>query len=105
MNRKSPRTDVSEFRPSPETAPILLATVLAMDDAEFRRRFRGTPLFHAKRKRLIRNALIAVANQGLRELKPLVDSLSADAEELIRQTAKWTSERLDEIHSNEVHRL
>jgi len=102
-NRKAPRTNIAEFRPAPDLDPIPLATILDMDDAEFRRRFRGTPLFRAKRRRLVRNALIAVVNQGLLELKPSVESLAEDDDDLIRQTAQWAIDRLSGDQSNELH--
>ena len=71
--------------------------------AEFRRRFRGTPLFRAKRRRLVRNALIAVVNQRLLELKPAVESLAEDADDLVRQTARWALDQLSGDDSNELH--
>jgi epoxyqueuosine reductase len=102
-NRKAPTTNIAEFRPTPDLDPLPLATILAMDDAEFRRQFRGTPLFRAKRRRLVRNALIAVVNQRLSELKPAVESLAEDADELVRQTARWALDRLNGALSNELH--
>jgi epoxyqueuosine reductase len=93
-NRKSPQTTVVEFLPAPDLDPMPLATTLVMDDAAFRRRFRGTPLFRAKRPRLIRNALIVAVNRNCTHLRPLIESLCQDENDLVRTTAQWAHDRL-----------
>lgn len=93
-NRKPPSANVPEFRPAPGMNPVSLEEALTITDAEFRQRFRGTPLFRIKRHRFVRNALIATVNQKCRELLPAVRRLAEDENELIRTTAQWALRRL-----------
>jgi epoxyqueuosine reductase len=93
-NRKPPTANVPEFRPTPGMNPVSLESALTITDAEFRQRFRGTPLFRIKRHRFVRNALIAAVNQKCRELLPAVRRLADDENQLIRTTAHWALERL-----------
>jgi epoxyqueuosine reductase len=62
-NRRAPVTTETAFWPQDDANPIDLAGLLAMDDGEFRRRFRGTPLARARRGGLLRNAAIVLGNQ------------------------------------------
>ena len=49
---------------------ISLSDLLALDDAGFRARFRGTPVLRAKRRGLVRNACVAAGNAGDPALVP-----------------------------------
>jgi epoxyqueuosine reductase len=71
-----------------------LAELLALDDAAFRARFRGTPLLRAKRRGLVRNACVAAGNSGDVSLIPALTPLLADAEPLVREHAAWALARL-----------
>ncbi len=51
-----------------------LAELLALDDAAFRARFRGTPIKRTGRDRFLRNVLIAAGNSGDAALVPLVEA-------------------------------
>jgi len=93
-NSKSPATDIADFRPPADVNPLSLETILAMDDASFRARFRGTPLFRAKRRRLVRNALIAAVNGRCFHLKGRIEALCNDPEALVSQTARWALQQL-----------
>ena len=104
-NRKAPKSAVPEFRPAPGMNAVALASVLAVSDAEFRERFRGTPLFRAKRHRLVRNAIIAAVNQQCHNLRPAVARLLNDENGLIRSTAHWAMGHLGASGSNELQRL
>ena len=88
-NRKTPTSDVEEFRPAPDLDPMPLSAMLSMTDADFRARFRGTPLFRAKRYRLVRNAIIVAVNQRHRELLPQIERLANDANDVVRETVRW----------------
>ena len=73
------------------TAPGLIA----LDEAEFGRRFRHTPMMRSKRRGLIRNALIVLGNVGdARALRRIRDRLT-DEEPLIREAAEWASTRIE----------
>jgi epoxyqueuosine reductase len=71
-----------------------LAELLALDDANFRRRFAGTPVKRTGRDRVLRNALIAAGNSGDTSLIPAVENLLEDASPLVRAMAVWALQRL-----------
>ncbi|HVJ82097.1 MAG TPA: tRNA epoxyqueuosine(34) reductase QueG [Planctomycetia bacterium] len=63
-NRKAERVARTEFEPAAGRNPVKLDELLAMDEDEFRRTFRGTPLFRTKRERVQENARIVAENQA-----------------------------------------
>lgn len=71
-----------------------LAELLPLDDADFRARFRGTPVKRTGRDRLIRNCLIAAGNARDPALLPHVAVLLNDASPLVRAMAVWAFRRL-----------
>jgi epoxyqueuosine reductase len=73
---------------------ISLLELLALDDAGFRVRFRGTPVERAKRRGLVRNACVAAGNAGDLALVPALVGLLADDEPLIRGHAAWALGRI-----------
>ncbi len=85
------RTGSRDFQ-SPGFWP--LSELLALDEATFRARFRGTPVLRAKRRGLVRNACVAAGNSGDPALVPALIALLADPEPLIRGHAAWALGRL-----------
>jgi len=78
-----------ELRPS-------LPELLAMDEAHFRARFRGTAVLRARRAGLARNACIALGNSGNPEAVPcLARALAEDPAALVRGHAAWALGRFD----------
>ena len=71
-----------------------LAELLALDDATFRARFRGTPIKRTGRDRFLRNVLIAAGNSGDAALVPLVEARLHDDSPLVRAMAVWALARL-----------
>ncbi len=61
-NRATPATAEPAFQPSPGMNPVELAELLALDEAEFRHRFRHTPLWRAKFEGIRRNAAVMLEN-------------------------------------------
>ncbi|BAQ15993.1 tRNA epoxyqueuosine(34) reductase QueG [Methyloceanibacter caenitepidi] len=84
----------------PETDDPPLAEILALDDAAFRERFRGTPIKRTGRDRFVRNALIAAGNAADTSLVPHVEALIDDASPLVRAMAAWALQRLDPARSD-----
>ncbi|HEU5193569.1 MAG TPA: tRNA epoxyqueuosine(34) reductase QueG [Methylomirabilota bacterium] len=92
-NRKAPLAREPELAPS---APLeSLETLLGLDDAAFRARFRGTALFRAKRAGLARNAALVLGNRGERAAAPALRRALQDPDEGVRKAAAWALERLD----------
>jgi len=71
-----------------------LADLLALDDAAFRARFRGTPIKRTGRDRFVRNTLIAAGNSQDTSLVPHVEALLGDGSPLVRAMAVWALSRL-----------
>jgi len=87
-NRHAPGSTVPEFQPR-EGAALGLADLLALDEAGFRAHFRGTPLFRAKRRGLLRTAVILLGNRpDAASTEALVAALG-DGDEVVREAAAW----------------
>jgi epoxyqueuosine reductase len=72
-----------------------LVECLELTDAEFDDRFRGTAIRRAGRKRLARNAAIALGNAGDRGAAPaLRRAARKDPDEVVRESAAWALSRL-----------
>lgn len=85
------RLKAREASDSPE-----LKSLLDLDDAAFRDRYRGTPIKRTGRDRMVRNALIAAGNSGDAALLPKIQSLLSDGSPLVRAMAVWACGRLME---------
>jgi epoxyqueuosine reductase len=83
-----PSTD-DPFSPLPGSNPVDLIELLNLDDAQFRARFRDTPLWRPRRIGVLRSAAIALGNHpceaGLAALARALD----DAEPQLRCAAAW----------------
>lgn len=79
-----------ELRPPDEEAMApRLPDLLALDDAGFRARFRGTPLLRTKRRGMLRNAAVALGNHRDPRGTPALVAALGDAEPLVRGHAAW----------------
>jgi epoxyqueuosine reductase len=61
-NHGTPTTAEPAFQPKPGMNPVNLSEFSNMDEAEFRRRFRHTPLWRAKHTGILRNAAVVAKN-------------------------------------------
>jgi epoxyqueuosine reductase len=71
-----------------------LSELLQLDDANFRKKFSGSPVKRIGRERFIRNVLIAAGNSGDKNLLPIVSALQQDVSPVIQNTAAWAIEEL-----------
>ncbi|MFL6273827.1 MAG: tRNA epoxyqueuosine(34) reductase QueG [Blastocatellia bacterium] len=97
FNRFASETEWREFHPEAGVGPRLdLVEVLSIaTDAEFRARFKGTPLLRPKRRGLLRNAAVVAANVGCTAaVRALDERVTCDAEPLIRAHGLWALARL-----------
>ncbi|MDF0601159.1 tRNA epoxyqueuosine(34) reductase QueG [Psychromarinibacter sp. C21-152] len=74
-----------------------LAELAALDDAGFRARFSGSPIKRIGRDRFVRNVLYAIGNSGLPRLRPVAQDLCEDADETVRDAARWAVSRLPDL--------
>lgn len=88
-NRRAARSDEQAFAPAAGGNPASLAELLALNDDEFRRRFRRTPLWRAKRRGLLRNAAIVAGNQRDPALAEALARGQQDADPLVREACAW----------------
>jgi epoxyqueuosine reductase len=82
------------FHPRAELAAPELGDILALDDAEFRQVFAGSPIKRTGRDRMVRNAAIAAGNSGEPALAVRCRELLSDASPLVRGAAVWALSRL-----------
>ncbi|HEY3226484.1 MAG TPA: tRNA epoxyqueuosine(34) reductase QueG [Planctomycetota bacterium] len=94
-NRFAQVTRDPAFEPRPDLSAPRLVEFLGMTDAEFRRRFKGSPILRAKRGGFLRNVCIALGNSGdLSVIPDLVEKGLGDSDPLVRMHAAWALGRL-----------
>jgi epoxyqueuosine reductase len=78
-----------------------LEWIASLDEEEYRRVFRRSPVKRAKYRGLIRNACVALGNSGAglepqarERIVKLLDRLAASPDELIAEHARWALDRL-----------
>ncbi|MGH1425877.1 MAG: tRNA epoxyqueuosine(34) reductase QueG [Pseudooceanicola sp.] len=71
-----------------------LADLVALDDAGFRERFRGSPIKRIGRDRFVRNVLYAIGNSGDGGLKHTAQALVDDPDAAVADAARWAVARL-----------
>ena len=93
-NRKRKHFGPAAFQARSGLVAPDLDALAALDDEEFRRRFRGSPVKRAKRRGLLRNVAVAMANSGDRRHLPALARLAEDEDPLVREHAEWARRRL-----------
>jgi epoxyqueuosine reductase len=71
-----------------------LIALMGMDQAEFSRRFKGSPVKRTKRRGLLRNVAVALGNWGSPEAVPVLAAALGDEEPLVRGHAAWALGRI-----------
>ena len=71
-----------------------LAELVALNDAEFRAKFSGSPIKRIGRGRFIRNVLYAIGNSAKPELIEAAQAHANDPDPTIADAAQWAIERL-----------
>jgi epoxyqueuosine reductase len=77
-----------------ELAAPALGDLLALDDAGFREVFSGSPIKRIGRGRMVRNAAIAAGNSGDARMIDVLRGLTADADAVVAEAARWAIDRL-----------
>lgn len=72
-----------------------LETLSHLDEESFREAYSGSPVKRIKRRRFLRNVLIAIGNSGNISFTPSVIRLLGDEEPLVRGAAVWALAQLD----------
>ena len=87
-NRHAPGSAEPTFQPR-SGAALPLAELLALDEAGFRSRFRGTPLWRAKRRGLVRSAALVLGNRPDPASADALIAALADGDVVVRGAAAW----------------
>ncbi|MDX8387191.1 MAG: tRNA epoxyqueuosine(34) reductase QueG [Ghiorsea sp.] len=88
-NKKIEAPKVDFLKPREDTFLPDLASLLRLDDEDFRIRFRKSPVKRTGRAGLLRNVCIAMGNSGHQAFTPLLTTALSDQEPLIRGHAVW----------------
>ena len=94
-NNHAPTTDEPAYQPAAGANPVDLAGLFDLDDEAFRRRFRHTPLWRAKRRGVLRNAAIVLGNQRAQAAVPALTRGLNDAEPIVREAGPWAVGQMD----------
>ena len=70
--------------------------LLALDQAGFKARFRGAPMFRTKRRGVLRNVCVALGNIGDRASLPALSRAAEDPEPLIAEHALWAIQQINQ---------
>jgi epoxyqueuosine reductase len=93
-NRRSPAPSEDAFRPRHDLNPVDLSALFSMSDDTFRACFRSTPLWRAKRRQVLRNAAIILANQRASDAVPALSKGMQDSDPVVSETCRQSLARL-----------
>jgi epoxyqueuosine reductase len=95
LNVRAQVTGETDFVRVKAGETVGLRSILEMrDEEEARARFAGSPLLRAGRRGLVRNACVVAANNGARELLPVLQRLARDPDPVVAEHAAWAVKRL-----------
>lgn len=88
-NNKAEVSSAAAFKPRPENNPVRVADWFELDEAQWRARFRKTPLWRAKRSGLLRNAAMVLGNQAPGLATPALCRHLSDEDPVVRGAVAW----------------
>lgn len=92
--RRVPLSADPELAARAELVNPALEWLVGMDEAEFERRFNGSPVRRAGFDGLRRNVAIAMGNSGIKRFAPWLEKWTESADEGLRTAARWAIEKL-----------
>ncbi len=93
-NRRAPIGTMPEMQARSELVNPALEELAAMDNAAFRRRFRGSPLERTGRKRLQRNVALAMGNSGDAQHVTRLREWANSVDPVLAESARWALQQL-----------
>jgi len=93
-NRKRKHFGPEAFAPRENAFAPDLRDLASLDALAFRARFKKSPVKRAKRRGLLRNVAVALANSGDPGHRPVLEALARDEDPLVREHAAWGLARL-----------
>ena len=94
-NRRAPVVSRADLATRQELINPTIHSLAAMDEAEFRRQFEGSPLERTKLRRIQRNIAIAMGNSGEQTFLPKLAEWSRSADPVLAEAATWALNRLE----------
>jgi epoxyqueuosine reductase len=94
-NRRAPISADPAFAPRTELVNPSLQWISGMNEEEFRRTFKGSPVKRAKLRGLLRSAAIAMGNSGDRNHLPRLRELAEHNDPAVAEHARWAISRLE----------
>ena len=88
-NRRAPGSAEPALQPRDGGASLELASLLGLDEAGFRERFRGSAILRAKRSGLLRSAAIALGNRPDPTAAAALVAALDDADSIVRGAVAW----------------
>ncbi|MBX7072425.1 MAG: tRNA epoxyqueuosine(34) reductase QueG [Pirellulales bacterium] len=93
-NQHAPLSIDSNLAPRADLDPLDLTELFSQDEQAFRQRFRGSPIWRAKRRGLLRNAAVVLGNQKLGSAIGALTLGLDDPEALVRGACAWALGRI-----------
>ncbi len=95
LSQKREQAEEDFTDPSAAVTGITLPELLFLNEEEFRRRFKSTPLWRPRREGLLRNALIVAANLRRSDCIDPARQLLRDPSPVLREAASWCLAQLE----------
>ena len=93
-NRFARESQLMRSHARPDLGMPDLLELLSLDDADFKKRFAGTPMLRTKRRGVLRNVCVALGNIGDESALSALEKAAADPEPLIAEHARWAVEQI-----------
>jgi epoxyqueuosine reductase len=98
-NRRAPISAKEDMLARMQMVNPALEWLAAMDAAEFKRWFKGSPVERTRRKRLLRNAAIAMGNSGERRFIAQLKAWTAAEDPVLAEAAEWATNRIRRLEA------
>ncbi|HEX4605554.1 MAG TPA: tRNA epoxyqueuosine(34) reductase QueG [Candidatus Angelobacter sp.] len=90
----APPTSLPEFQPQEQIYHPELRRLAQMDEEEYRRVFRGSPVKRAKYAGIKRNVAIAMGNSGCEDFIPDLEKMASGPDPVVTEHAAWAIKKL-----------
>lgn len=100
-NRPAPHSSETAFQPREDLRPLELTQLFRLSEAQFRQRFRTSPLWRPKRRGLLRNAAIALGNQRATVAISALEHGLKDQDAIVRSACAWALGQFSEPQARE----
>jgi len=94
-NKFAQASSEATFQAKQSVSEMSLRDFMALDDEEFRKLFRKSPIKRSKRNRFLRNVCVALGNVGTVEDLPALNKAVEKEEPLIAEHAQWAIEEIE----------